>query len=153
MPPAPGPLPCTLPPLLFASPAVSGQEPICRVYNDYGEVVTLPHCMDNVMQCRTDPYLKAIGKNCIGEPWLSAALIIRCVVRVLLSARCTSLPCVELSDASAPPVLLGLLGPSPSSCKRRLMPSACAPLQLPTLALSPQCRPTSTRTTMAAWAP
>lgn len=32
-----------------------------------GTVVTLPHCMDNVMQCRTDPFLKAIGKACVGK--------------------------------------------------------------------------------------
>jgi hypothetical protein len=42
----------------------TGQEIVCKVYNDAGEVVTLPHCYDNVMSCRTDPYLKAIGKNC-----------------------------------------------------------------------------------------
>jgi hypothetical protein len=42
----------------------TGQEIVCKVYNDAGEVVTLPHCYDSVMSCRTDPYLKAIGKNC-----------------------------------------------------------------------------------------
>merc|ERR1712216_215995 len=42
----------------------TGQEIVCKVYNDAGEVVTLPHCYDNVMSCRTDPYLKAVGKNC-----------------------------------------------------------------------------------------
>jgi len=46
-------------------PAITGEEPTCNVFTDQGVVVTLPHCYDNVMQCRTDPYLKAIGKNCI----------------------------------------------------------------------------------------
>jgi hypothetical protein len=46
-------------------PTITGQEPVCRVYTDMGTVVTLPHCMDNVMQCRTDPFLKAIGKACV----------------------------------------------------------------------------------------
>jgi hypothetical protein len=98
----------TLPPLplaLFASPAVSGQEPVCRVYNDMGEVVTLPHCMDNVMQCRTDPYLKAIGKNCVGKPWLPAARTIRCAV--LLCARGACVARDEVSDAATSLVRLG----------------------------------------------
>ena len=54
-------------PLHPSAIAVTGQEPVCRVYTDMGTVVALPHCMDNVMQCRTDPYLKAIGKACIGK--------------------------------------------------------------------------------------
>ncbi len=65
-------------PLYPSAIAATGQEPVCRVYTDMGVVVALPHCMDNVMQCRTDPFLNAIGKACICKSQYSSRGLSSC---------------------------------------------------------------------------